>query len=196
MRTWIFAGIAGAALLAGVATAHEHGGMRRADTNNDGVLSRQEFDAGRTTMFARLDADNSGALSQEEMRAHRGGRHGGDHGRGGPGGRGEHHLAAADANNDGAITREEFLARPSQMFDRLDTDRNGVISQAERTAMQEQRGAWRAGMNPDANGDGTVSRDEFGAAGAAMFGRLDANGDGQVTQEERPSRHRRHGQRS
>jgi Ca2+-binding EF-hand superfamily protein len=185
MRTWILASIAAAVLATGVAAAHEHGG--RADANGDGVLTRQEFDAGRAAMFARLDADNNGVLSRDEMRARRHGRHGrGGHGEG-------MHLAAADANDDGVISREEFLARPNQMFDRLDTDRNGVISQAERDAMRAQRSARRERMNPDANGDGAVSREEFDAAGAAIFNRLDANGDGRVTQDEAP---RHHGHRS
>lgn len=199
MRAWVFAGVASVALLTGVAAAHGHGGLRRADANGDGVLTRQEFDAGRDAMFARKDADNNGALSQDEMRAHRegmrgghhGGRHHGHHERGGHGER----LAAADANADGAITREEFMARPSQMFDRLDTDHNGIISQAERDAMraQHREGAARwEHVNPDANADGIVSREEYVAAGAAVFTRLDANGDGQVTREEAPARRRGH----
>lgn len=196
MRAWVFAGVASMALLTGVAAAHGHGGLRRADANGDGVLTRQEFDAGRDAMFARKDADNDGALSQDEMRAHREGR-GGHHGgrqHGHHGGHGER-LAAADANADGAITREEFMARPSQMFDRLDADHNGVISQAERDAMraQHREGAARwEHVSPDANGDGIVSREEYVAAGAAVFTRLDANGDGQVTREEAPARRRGH----
>ena len=119
------------------------------------------------------------------------GRHHGHHERGGHGER----LAAADANADGAITREEFMARPSQMFDRLDADRNGVISQSERDAVRAQhreRAARWEHVSPDANGDGIVSREEYVAAGAAVFTRLDANGDGQVTREEAPARRRGH----
>ena len=73
------------------------------DSNNDGVLTRQEFDAARLAQFRQLDADNNGQLTREEMRAERR-AHGG---RRGPGmGRGDH-LARVDANNDGAITRDE-----------------------------------------------------------------------------------------
>jgi Ca2+-binding EF-hand superfamily protein len=36
----------------------------------------------------------------------------------------------------------------------------------------------------DANGDGFVSKDEFGAGRTAMFAKLDANGDGAVDQPE------------
>jgi Ca2+-binding EF-hand superfamily protein len=158
------------------------------------VLTRAEFDAGRDAAFARLDADNNEQLSREELRAWRGGR--GEHGRGHRGG-GMHMLTRADANSDGAITREEFLARPIEHFERLDANDDGVISADERPQRSErgERRERRADRpNPDTNGDGSFSRAEFTAMGAAMFERLDANDDGRVTQEEaRASRghHRR-----
>ncbi len=201
---------AGAAVLAtgacGLAQAQNgpedrpgHHGIFDSDSNNDGVLTRAEFNTGREALFARLDTDRNGQLSREEMHAqrgeHRGGRRG-DH-RGGPLGGG---LEGADANNDGNITREEFLARPIQMFDRLDANHDGVISAAERPQRRErgaedgphhERGADDGPRrergdrpNPDTDGNGTFSRAEFTAMGAAMFQRLDANNDGRVTQEE------------
>ena len=71
------------------------------------------------------------------------------------------HLASADANNDGNITREEFLARPTQMFDRLDANHDGVISTAERPQRSADGNGVNAPiaasvasrLNPDANGD-------------------------------------------
>jgi Ca2+-binding EF-hand superfamily protein len=170
-------------------------GIFQSDSNSDGVLTRAEFDAGRTARFARLDADNNGQLTREEMHAQRGERgergHRGRGHRGGPGG----HLNGADANNDGNITREEFLARPIAMFERLDANSNGVIEASERPQRPE-RGAesgerrQRADRpNPDADGNGTFSRAEFTAMGAHMFERLDANSDGRVTQEEAQAAH-------
>lgn len=95
-----------------------------------------------------------------------------------------HSLSDADENNDGNITREEFLARPIAMFEQLDANDDGVISAAERPQRGE-RGERRADRpNPDADGDGAFSRAEFAAMGAARFERLDANDDGRVTQEE------------
>lgn len=175
-----------------------HHGVFQSDSNNDGVLTRAEFDAGRQALFARLDADNNGQLTREEMQAERAehrGRRGGHRGRPPGGG-----LEGADANNDGNITRDEFLARPIQMFDRLDANHDGVISAAERPQRPERgdddgprrgRGADDGPghdrgdrPNPDADGNGTISRAEFTAMGAGMFAHLDANNDGRVTREE------------
>ena len=41
-----------------------------------------------------------------------------------------------DANNDGAITKEEWVAagRPAERFDMVDADHNGKVTQAELTA--------------------------------------------------------------
>lgn len=166
-------------------------GIFQSDSNSDGVLTRGEFDAGRATQFARLDADNNGQLTREEMRADRGarGEHRGRRGhRGGPGGPGG--FEGADANNDGNITRDEFLARPIAMFERLDANSNGVIEASERPQRPE-RGAQNGERRQRADrpnhvtdGNGTFSRAEFTAMGAGMFERLDANSDGRVTQDE------------
>ncbi|MEZ5957202.1 MAG: hypothetical protein R3C27_08345 [Hyphomonadaceae bacterium] len=186
----------------GPASGGARQGIFQADANSDGVLTRAEFDAGRTAQFARLDADNNGELTREEMRAERGarGEHRGRRGhRGGPGGPGG--FEGADANGDGDITRDEFLARPIAMFERLDANHNGVIEASERPQRPE-RGAQdgerrqRADRpNPDTDGNGTFSRAEFTAMGAHMFERLDANSDGRVTQEEAQAArgHRRRG---
>jgi hypothetical protein len=175
----------------GTNTSGGRHGIFQSDSNSDGVLTRAEFDAGRTAQFARLDADSNGQLTREEMRSDRGarGEHRGRRGhRGGPGGTGG--FQGADANSDGNITRDEFLARPIAMFERLDANSNGVIEASERPQRPErsaQNGERRERPdrpNPDTDGNGTFSRAEFTAMGAGMFERLDANSDGRVTQEE------------
>ncbi|MEZ5996829.1 MAG: hypothetical protein R3C25_13870 [Hyphomonadaceae bacterium] len=205
MKKMLFAavGFASIASAAGFAMAQDGGparpGLFQADANSDGVLTRQEFDAGRDAMFASIDTDNNGVLSREEMRAHHGERGHGRRGRsGGRGGQEGMHMGGADANNDGVITRDEFLARPIAMFERMDANHDGVISQDERPQRPERPGRgerreMREHMNPDANNDGSVSRAEFAAMGQRMFERLDANNDGRVTQEEARAGHGRRG---
>lgn len=193
-----FAALAGAA---GLALAQDNQGPPRqrgehffqADVNNDGAVSRQEFDAARSAEFSRIDADSDGQISREERRAGRGDR--GDRGHGRRGGGHGHMLTSADANNDGNITREEFLARPTEMFERLDADDNGVISASERPQRGErgERGDRPERVNPDTNGDGQLSQAEFTAMGAGLFERFDANDDGSVTREEMVAAHPHHG---
>ncbi|AKM11259.1 EF-hand domain-containing protein [Croceicoccus naphthovorans] len=52
-----------------------HHGMRMmgkmADTNNDGVITRAEFDAGVASHFAKMDADGNGTVTVEERKAAR-----------------------------------------------------------------------------------------------------------------------------
>jgi len=53
--------------------------LRRADTNNDQAISREEFDAMIEARFAKLDTDGSGAITEAEReaaKANRKGRHG------------------------------------------------------------------------------------------------------------------------
>ena len=181
----VAASLAALASAASLATAQQNGvqdrpsGLFQADSNNDGTLTRAEFDASRAARFETLDANDDRQLTREEMRAGRehGGR--GHHRRGGHRGM---HLERADANNDGAITRDEFFARPTQMFARLDANSDGVISADERPQRRErgESGRRRAG----ANNDGQISQSEFAAMGASRFERLDANDDGRVTREE------------
>ncbi len=189
MRKILFAaaGLAALAGVGGLALAQENATPPRAghhlfqgDANNDGVLTRAEFDAARQARFTQQDANNDGQLTREEMRAGRGER--GHHGRGwGRRGGGMHMLTRADANNDGNVTRDEYLAGPIARFDRLDANNDGVISEAERPQRRE-RGERRGRI--DADGDRQISRAEFDAMGARMFERLDANSDGRVTREE------------
>jgi hypothetical protein len=122
------------------------------DTDRDGFISAAERTAAHdrhvAERFARLDADKNGAVTLAEMKAARGmhdaapgerrGRPGprgmrGMHGMGGGLG-GEHAGMGRDADQDGRISKAEFGAAALSRFDRADTDRNGVLSDAERQA--------------------------------------------------------------
>ena len=105
---------------------------------------------------------------------------GGGHGRG-------HHgqgLQAADANGDGAITREEARAARAEGFARMDTDGDGFITDADRQVRAEARRARHAERRAaahtarDADGDGRISQAEFANAPMPYFDRLDANSNG------------------
>lgn len=138
--------------------------FERADSNSDGVITREEVRVARTGAFARLDANRDGFLVREEMpRIFSEGRSDGQPiGRrsaskskdGRVVSRDRINLTDADANRDGTITRTEFdaayvqeqsayaadrAAASTSMFIFLDTDKNGSISRDEVIASNGRR---------------------------------------------------------
>lgn len=67
----------------------------------------------------------------------------------------------ADPLGDKTVTRAEFIARHGEMFDKMDTNRDGKLDSADRAAHMAQRFD-----TADADNNGSLSRDEFGAAHA------------------------------
>lgn len=141
----------------------------RLDTNRDGRFTREEAQARRAErrteranrMFDRLDLDRNGSITREEMsqaqaqrlerrgerRAARGEAGEGRHHRG-FGRRGGHHRFAMGGarmfGEQGFITAEQMRERALARFDRMDADRNGTVTAAERQqARQQMREEWR-----------------------------------------------------
>ena len=143
---------------AGAPAAHRgmhHGGLERLDTDNDGRISRTEFDAGQAQRdawraqhperaaradqrkhdaptFAALDANRDGYLVRTEIAAY--------HERMRPQreaerkARFEAKFAAADLNRDGKLGRVEVQEKMPRLADRfawLDDNRDGFLSRAE-----------------------------------------------------------------
>ena len=101
--------------------------MRRADANEDGVITRAEFDASAAERFVRRDDNSDGAITEDERQRRGGERADSGESRGG----GRDRMMNADANEDGTITRAEFDASQSEMFTRLDADQSGAIESSE-----------------------------------------------------------------
>lgn len=127
------------------------------DSNRDGSVAREEMQAGREARrdqmaerrFERLDADSNGAISRTEFDAARdarpeGGRgeRAGRPGRGGPrGGMGPRMGRGgpgAERAERGPVVIADVQTRLGEQFTRLDTDRDGYLTQAEREAGREQ----------------------------------------------------------
>lgn len=112
----------------------------RLDTDSNGAISRTEWDRAGADMIQRRETRRGGAPEAQDgqrdghprLGMHRGG--------------GRMMMQGADANNDGVVTREEFVAAAGQRFDRLDSDRNGTLTAAEKQADRgDRRGPGRRG---------------------------------------------------
>lgn len=126
---------------------------------------------------AALGAGISMALAQEGQIFGHNGRHG-------HGGSMMHRM---DLNDDGAISPVEASAVRTVHFLRLDTDGDGIITEAEMLERMQKRIAEHVAKRfamMDRNGDGRVERTEFEETGTARFVRMDTDGDGRVSSEE------------
>lgn len=153
MKKTLAAALLGASLLAGSAYAAQQtpapapqdrpmrGDVGRADTNNDGVITREEYLADVDARFAKIDVNKDGKITKDE-------RPDGGEGRGG------RMMSRTDTNGDGAISLDEQRAQALRRFDRLDANGDGKIDQAERDAARDRvRGMMerRSGDAPAAN---------------------------------------------
>ena len=111
----------------------------------------------------------------------------------GDGPRGMFDFAAADTDQDGKITPEEFAAYRLAQVAGIDVDGDGKLSASE-IAAQQMRGmqaraekrAARMIESHDVDGDGLLSIEELAAPpmGAKLLARMDTDGDGSVSQAE------------
>lgn len=120
------------------------------DTNGDGRVTRAEVEAKIAEDFASADQDGNGTLDQEEAEAFHQARHEErrermrEH-------RGDRHFERR-AGDDDAIDREEFGERGMDLFERVDLDENGEVTQTEMNIVanlmelrHEGRGGHRGG---------------------------------------------------
>ena len=114
------------------------------DTDGDGRITAEEIEARKSARFAAADADGNGGLSAEELVSLQEAI------------RREVELARAserlerfDDNADGLLQAEEIEARTPRLapiFDRLDADGDGGITQEELDAAQGGRGNGSGGF--------------------------------------------------
>lgn len=97
--------------------------FQRADKDNSGTVTFEEFTAASPTVLASADADGDGNISAEELAdsmmrqmLKR---------------RAERMIERFDSDNDGQISLAEVEHRQKRMFDRIDIDDSGVIEQDE-----------------------------------------------------------------
>ena len=114
------------------------GEFRKLDANHDGVATRGEVDAQQQrlaaatitqrarSLFAQLDADHNGQISGEEfVRANLAQMKKVD---------GTAVMSRLDTNHDAKVSAVEYRILTLSGFDRLDLDRDGVLTVAEQRA--------------------------------------------------------------
>ncbi len=97
-----------------------------ADTNRDGNVSKAELIAFRAANFSRLDRSGDGVLTRSDIPAMAK--------RFNPNIDFNKLIKQFDANGDGKITRTEFVDAPTTIFDAADTNKDGLLTKAERSA--------------------------------------------------------------
>lgn len=103
------------------------------DADGDGQVTKAELEAHRTQMFTSADANGDGKLSVEEMQAEVQKK---------ANDRVTEMFARHDSNNDGFLTTDEMPKprRAGMMFDRIDADGNGSLSEQEFANARDKMG--------------------------------------------------------
>lgn len=110
--------------------------LDNADANGDGAITRAEFTAARAERFDKMDRNKDGAISRADLPRMK---------------RAAQKLeplidllvTQSDADHDGKVTRAEFANSPMPIFDRSDTNGDGVIDRDERAAARQRLAAAR-----------------------------------------------------
>jgi hypothetical protein len=98
--------------------------LPQADANRDGLVTKTEVITFRAASFSRLDRDDNGVLTRGDIPAFAA--------RINPDLNFNALIAQFDLNRDGVVSRTEFVDGPTAVFDLADTNKDGVLTPAER----------------------------------------------------------------
>lgn len=168
------------------------GYFARYDSNQDNIITAEEFSASAVERFKKMDGkDSDGKVTAQEYKDYSADRRRARR-------RGER-FTEMDADKDGKISAEEYKTasskRSDEMFAKMDKDSDQSISSEEHAGYRYDMGsrskssrsnysAKDAFANMDADKDGSVTLQEYQASRNEWFGKMDKDGDKSVTAEE------------
>lgn len=103
----------------------------KADLDNDGYITTEEYYEYLRRFFIAADSDGDGYLSRREWEAAAESS--------GPFGIARAGFSAVDLNGDGYISLQELLSLPRFAFNEIDTNRDGIITPEELDALPGMR---------------------------------------------------------
>lgn len=143
------------------------------DSDNDGTITREEFDTWNDAGFSALDADGDGDLSRSEfvdcMTIDAGDPEAADTGP-------VESLTSADADASGGVSADEYIAATDQAH------RDAVSGQSDGPAILRRYIIVPSDMTD--SDVGRMSQSEVASAASGKFRALDANRDGEVSPDE------------
>lgn len=120
--------------------------FERLDSNRDGSITRAEMAEARPMRMGRRMGGRMGGRGPGPQAGGPGGPGAPEMGPpppGGPRGRGMRGMGGRMFGEQGFVTRDQMRERALARFDRVDADRNGTVTPAERQAAREQMRARR-----------------------------------------------------
>ncbi len=169
-KTILIGGLATLALAASAYAATDTK-MNMADPNGDKAMSKAESTDMAAKIFAKIDVNGDGKIDATDREANE-----------------KNHFAAMDSNHDGQISESEFMAAHATKRSNAMAMKDQTIADGGKHHMGGAGHKMKMMMMlkmADANGDKTVTRDEFMAASAAHFAKVDTNNDGSISVQER-----------
>ena len=185
-----------------------HGFISKLDSNKDGAISSEEFNANLVGNFSKKDKNGNGTIDLAEFSQH------------GKERRAEYEkkkkarkaekraerFKVLDSNADGFVSAVEYISaatsRAEERFSKLDgADQDGKISlqeysqkrshgdkQGKPTSKMKNRrshpSAEKMFSRMDSNGDGKITQEENRLGRTSWFNKLDADGNGLITAAE------------
>lgn len=162
-------------------SAHAAKSFESLDTNQDGIVSQEEWMAGARGEYESLDRNGNGNISYNEFHgiasSNPGNRYGANKGYKN-GKRRQPRFEDMDANHDGVLSKDEWPADAVEYYTALDANADGNVSYNEFFNRKQISASVLKGL--DTNNDNRISRGEW-TGEAAEFNRIDKNADNFLT---------------